>query len=966
MNTQSIKINIGTKEAALVNRNKELHGVDFIHQENIISGKALISLESQIAPSVEQMNLNEKETSLPFKKEQEKKSNISICKSKCMDVSIQNELDSETSFLPVVLKEKNVCIDLIHQKPLVVETSQSNIKEKHFTSDDVKTNICQTDIISNQSTVVSETFSSTKENELKIQKPIESHANIEQLNKKSVEISEEIPLDTIKEFDKSDELIENASMNLVATENILNIQQNIVNENEKIKLSDKPKKKKLSISVMSKEAVIVKQLDSCQQEKEFEKSKSPKTEIVEQNFVLEKAKQISKIESFGVLEPFKSAQVEKKNVEITLSTNKTVNVSETEVLNKESVKSEEKPLCNHIEPKLIESSALEVCQTEEQFNKREFIVTTKLPVEAHSKLVPKYSVSKSSEQLYEKESNLKEQVPKLSEVSQSMIPSFSLNVYFDEPKEKETKLNKKTLNVKNAIKKSVTKKQNSLEVQDILSTEQVKTFESKPLEKQQAGLKLEEIESISVSLQQPNDKEQVVELKKPKFEAAKKRFEFRKSKSLAVQKAESLEKENQFIVQKPKLAETKEKFETFNSSTQEQYYSLDSVDDFVSEPISLKTGNLSIEKYLPNEIDHIQPDEQIDKLNDFVKPKEHVARECMVDELKTAKLNEVPDSIQSVEEFEDKLDENKLKINLKKSKKVDVDEKIETEQKTEIKVKTIKKKIVTEEGKEEEVEEIIPEEQSDDLEFRKIIVESIQNEVDIKIIPKQDLELDSKKADKISKISYEKTDEIETDKKVITLKPTKVEKSETFTEAKTKVTCETKKKISPEEKKKSEVETSVAEKSEVFLSSKKEIDKIDFEIELVQNTEIDFKSKKKPRFVERFDMKPGKTEPVYNIAKEQSTSELYSEKIDELDQPRELEKHASTSIENLKTVGVDLIKTEERETELKPKQKKRVKIIIPTKEARQLNEVDQSMTAAEIKPDRYYEGIILFETFKNK
>ena len=319
------------------------------------------------------------------------------------------------------------------------------------------------------------------------------------------------------------------------------------------------------------------------------------------------------------------------------------------------------------------------------------------------------------------------------------------------------------------------------------------------------------------------------------------------------------------------------------------------------------------------------------------------------------------------------MDEYQLKINLKKQP---IDKKEDEEritEKTKITVQTLKKKIVTKDEKVESIDEIIEQPKSEEEELiqpRKITVESIQNEVDVSLRPKQGVKIDSKKTSEISEVLIDdKRPDEEIKEDQFKFKPSKKEfvhtfekdgdkistiESEKTTDLHTKITIETKK----EKLHKEESEIEKPEESSKIISSEQEIEDGALSIERIQNidTQIELKSKKKPKFVERFDLKPGKTEPFYNIAKEESLTELCTEKTDELDQPHKLEKHASTSIENLKTVGVDLTKSEEKETELKIKKKKRVKIIIPTKEARQLNEADQSIIASEIKADKYYEG----------
>lgn len=954
MNPEQIEIDFGLREAVLIDKRQGLDSLTQFEEEAVVNRQAAVSLRSHLAHSTEKINSNEKESDLVQKIEQQKKLSITVQENRSLDVQLQNELASETAFTPLTVEQRAVSVDLVSQNAASIEQNELNLKEGRFLPGKIQMETCETQLIANKSAIVSEIVSSGIEDQLKIRKPTESSASLEQLNEKSLQISERLKLETVGKFDKPVDLTTNATSDLITT-SALNIQQNIINENESHKSVQKPKKKKLRVSILTREAVVVRELDSCQQEDQFTVSKLPKSENIDQSVTPKQAKQISSVNVLDSVKDVRPESVSSKSAEVDLLPNRSVSVSETSVLSKEDLKIDSKLVSNTIRPQLIESTALQISETNEQQNENDLSIPTKAPTAASMNLIDSRVISKSVEQLCEKESKFSTDKPCLAESSQSTVPNLAFNVSTDQQGEKEGQLEVQPLAIKKAKEKLVDKKQSSLEVQENTLGESVKPFESTPVNEQHVELKLEQSESVSVSLQQTSDKERPVDSKKPKLEAAKKRKEFRKSRSFGVLKTDSLEKEDHLTIQKPKLADTKESVEWFSSSTQEQYYSFDTVDEFMPEQVSLKTGSVTIEKFVSNETDQIQPGEQIDKLDEFIKPREHTAKESLVgDTMKTANLTKI-DSRQSSEEIDQTRIDEQLKINLRKQKK-DVYEEEETiSEKREISVQT-RRKVVDQHDRESSVEETIHP--------RKITVESIQNEVDVSLRPKPEVQLDSKSFDETSEITVDKDEKF-------TFKPSKKEythtfqkegdkistvESETISDGKSSVTIETRKK-KPAHEEDAEIERPADEQP--TLSSEQEIEDSGLQIELVQDAEakIDLKSKKKPKFVERFDLKPGKTEPVYNVAKEETAPELCTEKTDELDQPRKLEKHASTSIENLKTIGVDETKPEEREIELKPKLKKRVKIIIPTKEAQQLNEADQSILAAEIKPDKYYGGM---------
>lgn len=963
VNPEQIEIDMGVREAVLVDKKEGLDSCATMEQEIVYIHKADISLRSQLSHSTEQINSVEKERTFVQKEEKPKNARIWVRGNRGLDIQLQNELNSVTAFTPLVEEQKAVCVDLVAQKALSVEQCEMSLKEDRFSTKEIQTETCDTQLVASQSTVVSETISAGKEKQLEILKPTESNANLDQLKEQSLQISERLQLDSVQTFDRPADLSTTASSDLITTNHSLNVQQNVINEHEQSKPAPKLKKKKLRVSIQTREAVVVEELDSCQSEHRLKATKLPKPESIDQSLTLKSAKQISSVNILDSVDQVKQEAVSSRSVEVDLLPNRSVSVLETSVLNKEALKIDSKLASNQIKPKLIESTALQISEANEQQNESEFSISSKAPTEAALNLIDMKVISKSIEQLCDKESQFTSVPSKLAEGSQSTVPNLAFNVSIDEHKEKEGQLPVKPLKTKKAKAKLVDKKQNSLEIQDHQIGELAAPFESKPLDEHRVDLKLEQSESVSVSLQQASDREQPADLEKPKLEAAKKRKEFRKSRSFGVQKTDSLEKEDSLTIRKPKLADTKESVEMFSSSTQEQFFSLDSVDEFMPEQVSLRTGNVVIEKFLSNEIDQIQPGEQLDKLDKFVKPREHTARESLVDDnLKTANLTKI-DSRQSSEETDQRLTDEQLKINLRKQKK-DVYETEETiSEKTKISVQT-RRKVIDQHDRESSVESTIHP--------RKITVESIQNEVDVSLRPTPDIQLDSKSFDETSEITVDKDEKF-------TFKPSKKEythtfekdgdkistvESETTTDAKSSVTIETRKKR-PDHEQDAEIERPADEQP--ILSSEQEIEDGGLQIEMVQDADakIDLKSKKKPKFVERFDLKPVKTEPVYNVAKEHTAPELCTEKTDELDQPRKLEKHASTSIENLKTIGIDETQSEEREIDLKPKQKKRVKIVIPTKEARQLNEADQSIIAAEIKPDKYYGGKCTFAVLAN-
>ena len=961
-----MNVDLKVNTAFSIDEKNKLFNLKPIDQEISIDQKASISVQSQLIPTVQQLKLEEKEDKLLSKKRKEDKSNISIEENKSIEIELQNVLNTHTSLAPSVLELKAANVDLVHQKALNVGQNEINLKEQQFISKESLTSVCKTDFTLNEGKIISETIVSNKENQLKIYKPNESIANLEQLNEKSIDVSQTSLLDTCKKFEKTEDLKSTASVELIATNNTINIQQNLVNENEKPKKIEKPKKKKLRISVLTKEAIIIRQLDECQKEEKLEKFKVPEKEKVEQNLIIKQAKNICTNELLDSLSDVKLETLNSENVNVNLLTNKSVNILENNVLNKEDLRKDVKLVGKKIKPKIDENTALQVNEVNEQLNEDKLIILTKNPGEATINLIDTKVISKSKEQLLDKEIDFTIPKTSLAEVKKTTIPNLSFNVSLDEHEEKENKFETKPLKPKKAKEKVISKKQNSLDIQENKTEEIAKLFDAEKLDEKHGELKLEQNETVIISLQQETHKENIVKIEQPKLVAAKKRKEFRKSRSLAVQKAESLEKEDKFEIEKVKLGDTKESIETFSSSIQEQYYSFDNVDEFMPEQINFKTGNVTIEKYVTKQCDQVQPNEKLNKLDELIKPKEHKAKENLVEEtdLKQAKINKV-------ESFEVALEDHK------KQTKLDKEESESISEKTKITIQKRKKKIITEDGTEETTEEVISqpsekieEEEENKIIPRKITIESIQNEVDVKLLPKQDIKLDSKKLQEKSQISIDEEDD------KFLFKPVKKEYTHTFerdgdkirtieseseTDLHSKITIETKKKRTQHYEEESEIEKqkSFEEKEEIPLSTNKEVDDSTVEVEKVKDVEIDLKIRKKPKFVERFDLKPGKTEPVYYVAKEESTTELCTEKTDELDQPSKLEKHASTSIENLKNIQIDETKTEEKEIELKPKQKKRVKIIIPTKEARQLNEVDQSITAIEIKADKYFGGMYI-------
>lgn len=964
VNSKKVNVGFGFKEALLIDEKDELFKLKHFKEDRISDQKAKLGIESQIAHSVEKTNVDENVNLILHKPKVQNKLKITIEENKSLDVELQNELNLHTEFIPLVPELKFVNVDLIQQESLNVEQNELNLKEQQFVSKENLPNVCKTDFSHlNQSKIISEAIVSSKENELVTHKPNESNANLgQQLNQKSLQVSENSILDTCKNFEKIKEIPTVASIDLIENKTLC-IQDNLVNETEKMKKIENPKKKKLRISVLTKEAVIVKQLDQCQKEEKFSKLKLPESEKISQNLTPMKAKQISTVNLF---ENFKDASqeiIERKNVSVDLLTNQSINILETESLSKEEFKKDAKVSSKKIKPKLNENRALEVREINEQLNENEFTLKEKIPVEANLNFTSTKIISKSKEQIFEKEKYLNAKKLFLEEVNQTTLPNISFNVSLNEHEEKEEEIKIKPFKIKKASKKTINKKGQSLEVQENQLEETTKPFDSVKLDHHFGAIKFEPTESISISLQEPTQKEQLVEFDKPKLVAAKKRKEFKKSRSLAIQKAESLEKEDKFLVEKPKLEDTKNSIEIFNCSLQEQFYSFDSLNEFVPETMNLKTGNVTIEKSVASECDEIQLNEQLNKLDNFIKPREHTAKESVVEELLKQTVKNKVDSIEDFpEDYKPKDDQ--MEVNLKKQPKLGAknEETESLEEKTKITIEKRKKKILNEIDQKDTIKKLVEEETEKEIHPRKITVESIQNEVDVHLRPKQSVKLDSKKQQETSEVSIdqgekfmpksEKKEYIHTFEKdgdkISTIE------NESTTDLHAQITVETKKKR-PQYEAESEIEEKTTEEK-----IRREVDDNAIKVELVENieTQIGIKSKKKPKFEERLELKPGKTEPVYNMAKEENAPEECFEKTVDLDQPKKLEKHASTSIENLKNIQIDETKTAEKETELKPeKKKKRVKILIPTKEARQFNEADHSIIAAEIKADKYYSGM---------
>lgn len=546
-NIQTISLGLTEKKVTSKDEEIVLEKEQQLKAEDLDSKRAETSIDQDKALSIQFKNVLEQTNDFNEFRPEFSSANLNLSKPTFKSLVISDICTSETA---KQFKEKPSLEDQAIEKELIRKHASFNVddkvlleKEDHFGSEDLKessakqdltfinlpTNFKQdfledqkdfeieqklpsqakTDILFNESSNVTEIVLSLKEQQFITSQPKSEEADQDLIPRKSINIKSSLPLQSLKPFDSEKTSHSTATTDLEVNRNILLIGDSGSNENETEFELKKPKKIKKLPKFLTKEAIVVKQIETSDLEDQF-------------NVIKNEEKNASKS-----LLPFESVQVKDDNV----------NEKETQFFTEPTTTST-------LDNRSIERhSAISVQQTLSQRKEIDFEILQNPEETASIDVIGQKVSSVKSDNLLEKEKDFSVQKPKQDSATKNLTFKKALQSSQATGLVKESEFRDK-------IKKKKTKPKLdessliSCEVTSVTTVENSELFKTEPSKPGSAKLNISESEAVQIEYKVHNDKENRIECDQKQPSNAKLNKELRKGRPLSIERHQTFMKED--------------------------------------------------------------------------------------------------------------------------------------------------------------------------------------------------------------------------------------------------------------------------------------------------------------------------------------------------------------------------------------------------------------------------------------
>ena len=533
--------------------------------------------------NVETTMTQEKEGIFTGKERREDKAKPILESLKQLNIQLVNTLETADKFSQDKLIDQKVDKKLI-SKTEYIQTTQifSNNKESTFEIASVKEDQSTVDLIESQALCTSETQLNDKEQDLKKLKSKKEKLNFNYERKRNLNVQECMILQNDQRFDKDIKPKSNKADLQLQSNEALQSSEVLTNEKEnKSDFKKKMQRKRLTPLILTKEAVIIKQVESKDLSVNFEEGKLELEQI---------APVIDTLQPLEISKPNAIESLKKHKKTVTIAEQADFNFLENIGIEIGVVKS-----ASTIEPFILEQKDL---TTKSEFN-----------------LTDKKAIQEQKSLILEKEQQFESDKQLASNASKDLFIDNAVIVSLNEKIDTTTKFDQKKAKKSKASRDLSESRLKLVEIKDLQINGSVDNLKEQ-IKEEKASLNLNENLSIQVCGDRHLEKELELNLPKIKRKSIKDKKVLLKSRSLSVERSMILNKEETFDMPKIKLAKAQHQLiSSSNLIEQEQQEILQSTQDFKSQPLKFKKASVSLSNLYSIQIDQTKYAESEQNLN---------------------------------------------------------------------------------------------------------------------------------------------------------------------------------------------------------------------------------------------------------------------------------------------------------------------------------------------------------------
>ena len=503
----------------------------------------------------------EREGIFTGKERREDKAKTVLDASKQLSVGLVSPLESVDKFSADKLPAAQIDKQLIQASAIQTAQIFSNSKERPFSAAPVKSDQSQVDLIQSQAVCTTETQLNDKEQHLDKPKSKSESIGFNFEKNQNLSVQETLILQNDQKLAKDLKPKSNKADLQLQSNQAVQSSEILTNEKEHSKdFKKKPKTKRLTPLISTKEAIIIKQVESKDSKIDFKKGKLESESIAPVIDTLEPL-QVSKPNSMESLKKHKKTVKVAEQADFTFLENINVEVG--------VVKS-----ASTIEPFILEKKDLST--------RGELNLADKKAVQEHKSLI------------LEKEQNLKSEKAQPSNASKDLQVDNAVIVSLNERVDSSTKFEEKKTKKSKASRDLSESRLKLVEIKHLQIGGSVERIAKPDLAQDKASVNLNERLTVQVSDDRHLEKESALTLPKVRRKSIKDRRILMKGRSLSVERNVVLSKEE--VLDLPKVSPAKAQHQLIYSNLIEQqaHETLQSAQTFTSKPFELKKASVSL------------------------------------------------------------------------------------------------------------------------------------------------------------------------------------------------------------------------------------------------------------------------------------------------------------------------------------------------------------------------------------
>ena len=513
----------------------------------------------------------EKEGIFTGKERREDKAKPILESSKQLSIGQVETLESENKFSADKVLPANIDRQLIQESAIQTAQVFSNSKEQPFSSAPVKSDQTQVDLIQSQALCTSEALLNDKEQHLKKPKSKSEKVAYNFEKNQNLSVQETLILQNDQRLDQQLKPKSNKADLQLQSNQAIQSSEILPNEKENSKdFKRKLKTKRLTPLISTKEAVIIKQVESEESKVDFKKGKLESEKISPVIDTLEPL-QVSKPNSMESLKKHKKTVKVAEQADFTFLENINVEIG--------VVKS-----ASTIEPFILEKKDLST--------RGEVNLADKKAIQEHKSLV------------LEKEQHLKSDKAQPGQASKDLPIENAVVVSLNERIDSSFKFDEKKPKKSKASRDLSESRLKLVEIKHLQVGGSVENIKQ-DLTRDKACVNLNERLTVQVSDDKHLEKESVLALPKVKRKSIKDRRILLKGRSLSVERNMVLNKEE--LLELPKVLPAKAQHQLIfaNLIEQQTQKTLQSSQDFAATPIKLRKASISLSNLHSLQVDQI-------------------------------------------------------------------------------------------------------------------------------------------------------------------------------------------------------------------------------------------------------------------------------------------------------------------------------------------------------------------------